>query len=457
VSDLTRGPIGRHILSMAGFIAAGLAFQSAYFMIDLYFVAHIGKQAVAGVGAAGNFFYLALSAAQLVGVGSLSLISQAVGRKDTAYVGLVFNQVLVLSLLLSALWLLGGYVSAGTVSAALGADRGSAGYGQAYLYGFLPSLACMFPTTVLGASLRATGIVRPTMLLQTGSVLLNTLLAPILIAGWGTGHPLGTFGAGLASSISALVCLGALAAILPRIQNVLRLERTALAPRPAVWLSLMRVGLPAAGEFFLLFLFTAIIYWSIRRFGPAAQAGYGIGARVMQALFLPTLAISFAAAPVAGQNFGAGQRARVLETFRSSLLYVTGVMLLLTGLCQVNPGFFVAPFTSDPAVLAVGTDFLRIISLNFVAVGAAFACSGMFQALGDTVPSFVSSASRLFTFALPCVLLSRYPPAVLTDFWLTSIVGATIQAAISLWLLRRMFRAKLPPDTAASLSLAPAG
>jgi Na+-driven multidrug efflux pump len=108
-------------------------------------------------------------------------------------------------------------------------------------------------------------------------------------------------------------------------------------------------------------------------------------------------------------------------------------------------------------VLAVGTDFLRIISLNFVAVGAAFACSGMFQALGDTVPSFVSSASRLFTFALPCVLLSRYPPAVLTDFWLTSIVGATIQAAISLWLLRRMFRAKLPPDTAASLSLAPAG
>jgi Na+-driven multidrug efflux pump len=92
MTDLTRGPISRHILGMAAFLAAGLLFQSAYFLVDLYFVARIGKQAVAGVGSAGNFFYLALSAAQLVGVGSVSLISQAIGRRDEAYARLVFNQ-----------------------------------------------------------------------------------------------------------------------------------------------------------------------------------------------------------------------------------------------------------------------------------------------------------------------------------------------------------------------------
>ena len=84
-----------------------------------------------------------------------------------------------------------------------------------------------------------------------------------------------------------------------------------------------------------------------------------------------------------------------------------------------------------------------MISWNFLAVGVGFACSGMFQALGDTLPGFYSSASRLVTFAMPCVLLSYYPPAVLPDFWVASIISATVQAGLSLWFLREVFRNKL--------------
>jgi putative MATE family efflux protein len=428
---------------MAGFIAAGLIFQSAYFIIDLYFVSRLGKDAVAGVAAAGNFFYLALAASQLVGVGALSLISQAVGRRDLTYANLVFNQVTVMALLFTAVMLLGGYGSAGAVSAGLGADAASAANGRAYLFGSLPSLAIMFPSTALGAALRATGVVRPTMLLQTGSVILNAVLAPILIVGWGTGHPLGAFGAGLASSIAAGASLATLALILPRIQTQLHADPASAAPRLAVWISLAKVGLPAAGEFFLLFLINGVIYWSIRRFGPEAQAGYGIGARVMQALFLPVMAISFAAAPVAGQNFGAGLRHRVIATFRVAAISGCVLMLAMTVFCQIQPSLLVSPFSTDPAVLAVAARFLRVISLNFIAVGLVFSCSGMFQALGDTRPSFISSASRLFTYVLPCLLLSGWTGTVLTDFWYVSVVSATLQAAFSLWLLRRAFRMKL--------------
>ncbi len=456
MSDLTRGPIGRHIVTMAGFLAAGLVFQSAYFLVDLYFVARIGKQAVAGVGSSGNFLYLGLAAAQLVGVGSLSLISQAVGRKDETYAKLVFNQVLGLSLLLSFLALVAGYAVAGPVARGLGADAQSGAYGQAYLYGYLPSLACMFPMTVLGASLRACGVVRPTMMLQSGAVLLNVILAPVLIAGWGSGHPLGAFGAGLSTSIANLVSLLVLAGLLPRIQSLLRLSGRAMRPQLAVWISLIKVGLPASGEFLLMFTVNLAIYWSIRRFGPAAQAGYGIGARVMQALFLPTMAVSFAAAPVAGQNFGAGQRGRVIETFRTSLMYACGLMLALTVICQVRPEALAAPFTQEPGVIAITCQYLRIVSWNFVAVGVVFTCSGMFQALGNTVPAFISSATRLATFVLPCLVLASTPAATLADFWLVSIGSATLQAGFSLWLLRRAFRAKLPPERAAGMALASA-
>jgi putative MATE family efflux protein len=444
MTDLTRGPIGRHLAGMAGFIGGALVFQAAYFIVDLYFVSHIGPQAVAGVSASGNFSFLSLAAAQLVGVGSLSLIAQAVGRRDDAYANLVFNQVCGLSLLMAAVMLVGGYLFAGAASAGLGADPASAAYGRAYLYGFLPSMACMYPATAIGSALRATGVVRPTVLLQTASVLINALLAPVLIVGWGTGHGLGAFGAGLASSIAAGAGLAGLVAMVPRVQRVLHADRTAWAPRLAVWLSLMRVGLPAAGEFFLMFAITAVVYLCIRRFGADAQAGFGIGSRVMQSVFLPTLAVSFAAAPIAGQNFGARLPHRVAQTFRLSAGIGVAFMLALTALCQLSPGVLVSPFTTDPAVMAVAVQYLRVVSWNFVGFGLVMACGGMFQAFGDTRPSFMASASRVLTFALPAIWLAGRPWATLTDFWWLSVASAGLQACISLLLLRRAFRQKMP-------------
>ncbi len=444
MSDLTQGPIGRHLASMSAFIGAGLIFQAAYFVVDLYFVSRLGPAALAGVAAAGNFSFLALAASQLVGVGSLSLISQAVGRRDTAYANLVFNQVCGLSLLMAAMLLVGGYALAGAAAGTLGADAASAMQGRAYLFGFLPSMACMFPMTALGSALRATGVVRPTMLLQTGTVLVNVVLAPVLIAGWGTGLPLGAFGAGLASSIAGVGGLLVLVAWLPRVQSVLHADRTAYAPRLAVWLSLMRVGLPAAGEFFLMFFLTAIAYLCIRRFGAQAQAGLGIGSRVMQSVFLPTLAVSFAAAPIAGQNFGAGLRARVVRTFQLSAGVGTALMIALTVLCHISPAILVAPFTADPVVQAVAIGYLRVQSWGFVGFGLVMASSGLFQALGDTRPSFLASASRLLTFAVPVIWLSGQNWAALVDIWYVSLASAALQTVLSLALLRRTFLRKMP-------------
>ena len=78
---------------------------------------------------------------------------------------------------------------------------------------------------------------------------------------------------------------------------------------------MLDVGLPAGGEFALMFVYMGVIYWVISDFGAAAQAGFGIGSRIMQSIFMPAMAIAFAAGPIAGQNFGAKQGSRVRETF----------------------------------------------------------------------------------------------------------------------------------------------
>src|SRR6202167_4301785 len=107
--DLTQGSIPRQIVALAVPIFAGMLLQTLYYIVDLYFVSRLGNAAIAGVSAAGNVAFIVFALTQMLGVGIVSLISQAVGRKDAAEANLVFNQSLLLSLLFSILTLVCGY------------------------------------------------------------------------------------------------------------------------------------------------------------------------------------------------------------------------------------------------------------------------------------------------------------------------------------------------------------
>src|SRR6202022_4795402 len=97
MKDLTKGPVGRHVVQLATFIGLTMIFQTLYFLADLYFVGRLGKEAIAGVGLSGNLMLLVLALTQSLGVGTTSLIAQAIGRKDKERAELVFNQSLLLS------------------------------------------------------------------------------------------------------------------------------------------------------------------------------------------------------------------------------------------------------------------------------------------------------------------------------------------------------------------------
>ena len=185
--DLTQGPIPGHLVAMAAPIAAGMLAQTLYFLIDLYFVAQLGDAALAGVGAAGIAMFVVMALTQTLGVGTMALVSQAVGRKDPADADLVFNQAMSLALLCTVATLVGGYLLAGCYMRIVGADEPTIEAGITYLAWFMPGLALQYVNMVMISGLRGTGVVQPTMIVQIVTVILNALLAPILIAGWLTG------------------------------------------------------------------------------------------------------------------------------------------------------------------------------------------------------------------------------------------------------------------------------
>jgi putative MATE family efflux protein len=437
MKDLTRGSIYGHLIAMAVPIAAGMLLQTLYLVVDLYFVAQLGEAALAGVSAAGNAMFVVFALTQILGVGTVALMSHAVGRNDRPDANHVFNQSIALSAACAILTLAGGYGLSPAYMRLLGADAATIEAGVTFLYWYIPGLALQFALVVMGSALRGTGIVKPTMIVQAATVLLNTILAPVLIAGWGTGHPMGVAGAALASSLAVAAGVLLLSVYFLRLEQYVVFDRSQLWPQLATWRRMLNIGLPAGGEFGLMAVFVGVVYWIIRDFGAAAQAGFGIGSRIMQAIFLPAMAIAFAAAPIAGQNFGAGHPARVRATASCA------VMIALTLFCQFQADLLVRGFTAEAPVIRVGTEYLQVISWNFVAAGLVFSSSSLFQGLGNTWPSLLSSSTRLVLFVGPAIWLSTRPGFRLVDVWYLSVASNAAQAVASLLLLRMEFRSRL--------------
>jgi MATE family, multidrug efflux pump len=212
--------------------------------------------------------------------------------------------------------------------------------------------------------------------------------------------------------------------------------------------------LPAGAEFALMAVYLFIVYSVSRRFGSSAQAGFGIGLRIIQAGFMPVVALGFAVAPVAGQNFGARKPARVRQTFRAAATMAAGVMLLFMLLVMSTAHRLVEFFSADPQVVAVGSDYLRILAWTFIMSGIVFVGSSMFQAMGNTMPALIASFTRIVLVAIPAFMFTRMAGFELRWIWYLSVSAGAIQLTLNLALLYREFRTKLRPLEVAAVERA---
>ncbi len=441
--DLTRGPIREHLIAMSIPMAIGMAVQMLYYMVDLYFVGKLGSAALAGVSAAGNTTLITLGLTQVISVSSVALISQAVGRDDKDQVNNTLNQSILIAAIGSFLTLILGYLFAEAFMEKISATTEIAALGTSYLYWFLPGLAMQFILAALGSALRGMGVTQPTMVIQLLTVALNIILSPILITGAGIIEPQGVAGAALATSIS--VGIGVLLMFRYFIKNEVSTYFRVSLLRPCfkTWKKIFKIGLPAGGEYIVMFLFTVIVYYAIKDFGAVAQAGFGIGARIMQVVFLPAVAIGFAVPAVAGQNYGAKLGNRVRDTLKTALGIELFLMVILTAIYQYNPSFMLGILTSDQEVIASAAEMLKISSWNFIASGMLFACSGIFQALGNTIPSFICILLRLIVFVIALNYLMMQQSFELTQVWYLSVVTVAIQSVVCFYLVYREMNLKL--------------
>ena len=443
MQDLTGGSVTRHLLKTTSFMLVTMVFQTLYFLIDLYWVGRLGKEAVAAVGVAGNLTFLVLALTQMLAVGTTTMVSHAAGRKDRDRALLMFNQSQVLSMVAGAVFLVVALLVRRWYTTTVSADPTTAALAAEYLAWFIPAMALQFAMVAMGAALRGTGNFKPGMIVQTATVILNMLLAPVLIFGWFTLRPLGVAGAAISSLVAVVIGVVWLGLYFRNEHAYLHIRWSDWRPQLPTWVGMLKVGLPAGAEFALMAFYLFLIYTLIRPFGAAAQAGFGIGMRIVQAGFMPVVALGFSVAPVAGQNFGARRADRVREAFRSAAILAGSLMLLFAAVCRLSPEPMVSVFSRDPEVIRVGTDYLRIVAWNFVASGLIFVTSSMFQAMGNTIPALITSFGRIVLVAIPAILMARLSGFELWWLWYLSVASVTAQMVMNLLLLRREFRVRL--------------
>ena len=450
MQDLTTGPVTRHLLKTTSFMLVTMIFQTLYFLVDLYWVGRLGKEAVAAVAVAGNLAFVVLAVTQMLSVGTTTLVSHAAGRKEHDRANVVFNQSILLGFVSAMIFLLVAWATRHAYARALAADAETIRLAGDYLAWFIPAMSLQFPMVSMAAALRGTGNFKPGMVVQTATVIINIILAPMLIFGWPAGPALGVSGAAIATFVAIAIGTAWLATYFRGTSAYLHFRPAGWTPQRKLWGAMLKVGLPAGAEFALMAVHLLVVYTVSRRFGSAAQAGFGIGLRVVQACFLPVVALGIAVAPVAGQNFGARQPQRVRDTFRSAALMAASYMLVTGALCAVMSGALIGVFSDDPAVIAVGDEYLRIVAWNYVASGVIFVASSMFQALGNTVPPLLASFARLVGTAIPIVLLARLPGFQLWWIWYIAVASVWVHMTANVLLLRKEFRRRLAFEPASA-------
>jgi putative MATE family efflux protein len=442
MQDLTTGSVSRHLLKTMSFMLVSMVFQTLYVLVDLYWVGRLGTEAVAAVAISGNLLFVVLAVTQMLGVGTTTLISHAAGAKDRNRALLIFNQSQVLAMVVGVIFLVVAMALRPLYARQLSADPRTAQLVSDYLLWFIPAMGLQFGLVAMGSALRGIGLFKPGMVVQTGTIIINIILAPIFIFGWGIGHAFGVAGAAIATFIAVLAgTVWILTYFKP--SAYLHFMVADWKPRFGLWWDMLKIGLPAGAEFGLMAVYLAIVYAVTRPFGAAAQAGFGIGLRIVQSAFLPVVALGFAVGPVAGQNYGARRGDRVRKTFKTAAMMSISMMLVVIVMTHLFPGRLIRIFSSDPTVIDVGEVYLRIVSWNFIASGLVFVSSSMFQALGNTLPPLATSFARITLVSIPLFFLARMPDFRLEWIWWLSVAAVDVQMVLNLVLLRREFNRRL--------------
>ena len=436
--DYTTGAIGRSIVLLAIPMVLEMVMESVFAVVDVFWVSHLGPDAVATVGLTESMLALVYTAAMGLSIGVAAVVARRIGEKRPDAAAEAAVQGIALGLLVAAVVAGLGIVFAPHLLGIMGASPAVISLGSGYTRTMLGGSASVLLLFLINAIFRGAGDAAIAMRVLWFANAINILLGPCLIFGIGPFPRLGVTGAAVATTIGRSTGVLYQLYRLTRGDARIAVRRTHLALRPAIMATLLRLS--GSGTFQVL-VGTASYVGLVRivsTFGSGALAGYTIAIRLVIFCLLPSWGLSNAAATMVGQSLGAGKPDRAEQAVWIAGRYNMVVLGAVGLVFIVLAGPIVGLFTHDPTAAPIGALALRTMSYGFVFYALGMVLTQAFNGAGDTwTPTWIN----VFCFWLWQIPLAYVLARVLglgpLGVFIAMTVGYSTLALVSAVLFRR--------------------
>ena len=431
-NPMLAGPLHRGLLRLAGPMFASALLQNTQSLIDLFWVGRLGPDAVAALALSGTVLFLMWPLVMGLAIGTVALVSRHTGAGRPAAAAAAAGQSLGLSIGVGAVVGIVGILAMRHLLLLIGAEPAVAALAGRYL---VISFAGFFTVFLLAVSTSAMQGAGNAMLPMAGMVLanvINLVLDPILIFGLPGCPAFGVSGAAWATVLSqaaaCAVVTGSLFRGIPR----LKVAWADLQPRFHLAWAIFRIGIFSAGQMLARSLMAFALFRIVASCGTASVAGYGIGMRFHQMILLPCFVLGNAAAALVGQNLGASRPDRATHAGWLASVIGMGLNLVAATVMMLLAGPMTAFFSSDPAVVAVGTSYLRLVSPFYIFAALGIILGRSMNGAGDTVPTMLITIATLWGVQVPLAhhLAGVFDPAT-TGVWWSIAISNTLNGLVT--------------------------
>lgn len=393
--DFTRGSLARAIVLLAIPMVLEMGMQSVLGIVDVFFVALLGSDAVAAVGITESLLTLVFSVAIGLSMATTAVVARRIGEKDRQGASRAAFQGILLGTLISLPLAVGGVLFTPQMLSLMGASPSvqETGFGyNALIFGGNLTIMLLF---LINGIFRGAGDAALAMKALWLANLLNMVLDPLFIFGWGPVPALGVAGAAVATNIGRGVAVAYQFWLLFSGQGRIRLKMKEGRPDLTVMRTLFRVSLGGILQFLVATASWLALVRIVALFGSAALAGYTIALRILIVALLPSWGLGNAAATLVGQNLGAQRPERaersVWWTGMTNMIGLGLVTILF--LLKAEP--LIRLFTDDPQVIPYGVQCLEYVSYGYVFYAYGMVVTQAFNGAGDT---FTPTLINLFCY-----------------------------------------------------------
>jgi putative MATE family efflux protein len=436
--DYTTGSLNRAILLLAVPMVLEMVLESLFAVVDVFWVGRLGANAVATVGLTESMLTLVFSVAMGLSLSTTAMVARRIGEKDPEGAAVAGVQAIALGLMVSLAIGLPSGLFAPNLLRWMGASPEIIATGSGYARICLGGSFAVLLLFLNNAIFRGAGDAAIAMRLLWVSNIINLVLDPCLIFGWGPFPRLGVTGAALATLTGRSIGVLYQFYRLMRGTERLRILRSQVRLQWTVLWRLIRVSLTGILQFAIAHSSWIGLVRIVSIFGAAALAGYTIAIRIVIFVILPSWGLSNAAATLVGQNLGAGHPERAEKAVWRTGLY----NVIFLGLLGVIFIFFSEPivrlFTHDPAVVPLGAACLRIISYGNLGYAYFMVMMQAFNGAGDTITPTIVNFFGFWLFEIPLAYWLSIPLHMRSNGVFFSIAAAeSAMAAVSAVLFKQ--------------------